>query len=292
MGDVSLDKLFSDHPRHWREHAYVYPVVSRRSKGVSIGVNLNPDTACNFDCIYCQVDRTGTPAVRRVDLDRLRTELDLMLGWVGDGALWREPPFDGVPAALRRVNDVAFSGDGEPTTYPKFAEAVRIVAEALGRHGLGAVKIVLITDASYLTKPAVREGLAIMDGHGGEIWAKLDAGTEAYYQLVNRPNFSLSHVIENIVDAARVRPVVIQSIWMRVHGEVPPGEEIEAFCDRLLEIVDAGGTLKLVQVYTTARQTAEDYVGALTDGELEGIAERVRERTHLPVETFPGIRQS
>ena len=151
------------------------------------------------------------------------------------------------------------------------------------------VKIVLITDASYLTRPAVREGLAMMDAHGGEIWAKLDAGTEEYYQLVNRPNVALSHVIENIVDAARVRPVVIQSIWMRVHGEAPPGEEIEAFCDRLLEIVDAGGALKLVQVYTTARQTAEDYVRALTDGELEGIAARVRRRTGIAVEVFGGV---
>ena len=79
MDERSLDILFSHHPRHWRENAYVYPVVSRRSRGVSIGVNLNPDAACNFDCIYCQVDRRTTPAVRRVDLDRLRTELELML---------------------------------------------------------------------------------------------------------------------------------------------------------------------------------------------------------------------
>src|SRR5437660_9313353 len=67
--------LFTQHSRHWRENRYVYPVISRRSKGLSIGVNLNPDTVCNFDCVYCCVDRTATPMVREVDLDLLAEEL-------------------------------------------------------------------------------------------------------------------------------------------------------------------------------------------------------------------------
>ncbi|MGB9625323.1 MAG: radical SAM protein, partial [Phycisphaerae bacterium] len=74
-----MKQAFASHARDWRQNYYVYPVLSRRAHGVSIGVNLNPDKACNFDCIYCQVDRTVPPAVRKVDVAVLRRELDEML---------------------------------------------------------------------------------------------------------------------------------------------------------------------------------------------------------------------
>src|ERR1041384_5902109 len=64
---MSFVPLFTQHSRSWRENRYVYPVVSRRSKGLSIGVNLNPDKVCNFDCIYCCVDRKTPPVWRDVD---------------------------------------------------------------------------------------------------------------------------------------------------------------------------------------------------------------------------------
>src|SRR4051812_33744144 len=112
--------LFTLHSRAWQANRYVYPVVSRRSKGLSIGVNLNPDKVCNFDCIYCCVDRTTPPVVRKVDLELLRGELDQMIGLAGSGELFTQPPFDQTPPHLQRINDVAFSGDGEPTSFPKF----------------------------------------------------------------------------------------------------------------------------------------------------------------------------
>ena len=45
-----------------------------------MGINLNPGKECNFDCIYCQVDRTIPPATRKVDLSRLAAEVDLLAG--------------------------------------------------------------------------------------------------------------------------------------------------------------------------------------------------------------------
>src|SRR6185369_1894251 len=123
---MSFVPLFTQHSRSWRDNRFVYPVISRRSKGLSIGVNLNPDQACNFDCVYCSVDRTtpaSAPTVRSVDLEGVRTELDHLLGLAVSGVIWNEPPFDRTPPELRRLNDVAFSGDGEPTSYPGFADA-------------------------------------------------------------------------------------------------------------------------------------------------------------------------
>jgi wyosine [tRNA(Phe)-imidazoG37] synthetase (radical SAM superfamily) len=286
-GDLRLAWL--SHGRKWREFQFVYPVISRRSGGLSVGINLNPDKACNFDCIYCQVDRTTPPTVRKVDLETLSAELGQLLDSAIDQSLFAEPPFDCVPPKQRVIRDIAFSGDGEPTTYPRFEEAVRIAADARRARGLDDAKLVLITDACYLTKPNVRAGLAILDENNGEIWAKLDAGTQGYYEQVNRPNYPLAHVMENIIDAARARPIVIQSLWMRVHGAPPPREEIEAYCDRLNEILGAGGKLKLIQLYTIARKTTEAYATPLTDAELDGIAGIVRERVRAEVATFYGV---
>jgi wyosine [tRNA(Phe)-imidazoG37] synthetase (radical SAM superfamily) len=201
--------------------------------------------------------------------------------------LFEEEPFRGVPAELRRLNDIAFSGDGEPTTYRNFDEIVSAVAELKRRHSLPGVKMVLITNASMFHRPAVERGLRILDENNGEVWAKLEAGTDAYYQLAERTKIPFQRVLENITGAAKVRPLVIQSLFMRIQGAAPPESEIDAFCDRLSEIVDTGGRLKLVQVYTVARPPAESFVTALTENELAAIAAKVRARG-LAAEVFGG----
>ncbi len=156
------------------------------------------------------------------------------------------------------------------------------------RHGLDDVKLVLITNASMFHRPHVEQGLAILDANQGEIWAKLDAGTDEYYQLVERTQIPFRQILDNITVAARVRPLVIQSLFMRIHGEPPPAAEQAAFCDRLNEITAAGGALKLVQVYTIARRPAENFVEPLSDAEVDALAALVRQRTGLSVAAYYG----
>ncbi len=148
--------------------------------------------------------------------------------------------------------------------------------------------MVLITNASRLHRPHVQRGLEILDRNRGEIWAKLDAGTEEYFRTVDRSPISLSRVLENIIQAARIRPLVIQSLWMRIRGEPPPGEEIQAFCQRLRDITAGGGRLSLIQVYTIARPPAESYVAPLSDDEVDRIAAVVGRETGLPAVAFYG----
>ena len=83
--------LHSLHSRTYEANRFVYPVLSRRSKGISIGVNLNPDKVCNFDCIYCQVDRRSESETKFVALDQLLGELDQMLQLVTSGELFSRP---------------------------------------------------------------------------------------------------------------------------------------------------------------------------------------------------------
>jgi wyosine [tRNA(Phe)-imidazoG37] synthetase (radical SAM superfamily) len=293
---AALQRAFAEHARTWREFVYIYPVISRRAKGLSIGVNLNPDKACNFDCVYCCVDRTAgataPPPVRKsVDLAELRGELDRMLDLVMDGAIWQAEPFASVPAPFRRVNDIAFSGDGEPTTYRHFDQAVQLVADAKQAHRLDKVKIVLVTNATVLDRPLVQRGLTLLDMHQGEIWAKLDAGTPEYYQQIDRAKVPLAKVLRNILDCGRLRPIVIQSLFLQLHGEPPPPREVEAYLDRLHELAQQGCRIKLVQLYTVARRTAEPWATALTNRQLDELAARFRARLpELRAETYYAAR--
>ena len=284
--------LFRDHSRRYEGNRFVYPVLSRRSGGLSLGVNLNPDKVCNFDCIYCQVDRTRQSETTFVEIDGLLAELEAAIEHVTSGEIWLSEKFHDTPAALRRLNDIAFSGDGEPTTYKNFDEIIAACADVKRRHGLDDVKLVLITNASMLHRPHVRRGLAMLDANQGEIWAKLEAGTDEYYQLVERTPIPFRQVLENIMAAAVLRPLVIQSLFMRISGQPPSPDELQAFCDRLSEITAAGGQIKLVQVYTVARRPAEDFVAPLSDGEVDAIVELVHATTGLTARAFYGVGEA
>lgn len=294
---MSTHQLHTDHQRRFAESRFVYPVLSRRSGGISIGVNLNPDKVCNFDCIYCQVDRTRQSETQFVEIDALLVELDRLLELVLSGELYETEQFCQVPPPLRRLNDIAFSGDGEPTTYRNFDEIIARCAELKQRHetrhrqiepDLPPVKMVLITNASMFHRPHVERGMAILDAHQGEIWAKLDAGSEDYYQRVERTVVPFRRILDNITAAARRRPLVIQSLFMRIDGEPPGLAEQAAFCDRLNEIVAAGGQIKLVQIYTVARPPAESCVTPLADEEVDQLAALVLQRTGLETAAFYG----
>jgi wyosine [tRNA(Phe)-imidazoG37] synthetase (radical SAM superfamily) len=288
-GDEARDKLaeaWHRHERRWKDACFVYPVVSRRSRGVSIGINLNPDMSCNFNCIYCQVNRNLPVRVQKVDLETLEKELDAILRAESDGSLYEADPFNILAPHERGVRDVAFSGNGEPTAFPGFEEAIRIAADMRRRFRLDAGKLTLLTNASYLDKTSVRAALALMDDNNGEIWAKLDAGTDLYYRKVNRSAVLFDQILENILGAARLRPLVIQSLWFRICGVPPPPGEIDAYCCRLDNLISAGGQIKGVQLYTIARDPAEAYASPLSNDELDRIALTVRNRVAVPVESF------
>jgi wyosine [tRNA(Phe)-imidazoG37] synthetase (radical SAM superfamily) len=285
---------FAAHSRGFAANRYVYPVLSRRAGGISVGVNLNSDQFCNFDCIYCQIDR-ATPSEKKgtdsepVDLTRLAEELDLMLDQAVSGEIFQGPRFRDTPPPLRRLNDVALSGDGEPTACPNFDRAVEACADALHRRKLHDVKLVLITNATLFHRPRVRQALQTLDVSNGEIWAKLDAGTEDYYRQVDRSSVPWRRVLDNLREAALARPIVIQSLFLHIHADPPSSAELEAYCDRLQEIVAAGGHIKLVQIHTLARPPAELWATAMSDAEVDAIVEMVRGRTGLPVAGFYGI---
>ncbi|MDX2225744.1 MAG: radical SAM protein [Verrucomicrobiae bacterium] len=279
---------FADHRRVYQDFLYVYPVVSRRSRGVSLGINLNPDKICNFDCVYCEVDRITPARTNTVDHAILDRELRSLLEIWKSGALFDHAPFNATPPSLRRLNDIALSGDGEPTSYGRFDEVMELIVRIKVDHALTDAKIVLITDAAGLDRRAVMAGLALMDRHQGEIWAKLDAGTADYYRRVNRSAIGFDRILKNILLTAQVRPLFIQTLFLQLNGEAPSPGEIAAYCARLTDLVREGAKLSGVQIYTVARPTPEAWATALPEPLLQQIADSVRSATGLPVESFAG----
>jgi len=285
--DLSVTR---DHGRQWRGFTYVYPVVSRRAGGVSVGVNLNLDKRCNFRCVYCQVDRRARPArtERRrgrhapIDLPLLDSELRDALGQVISGRLWREKRFATTPPEMRRLNDVAFSGNGEPTCLPDFDKAVAVAAGVKARLALGDVKLIVITNAALLDQPQFLRAIPILQQSNGEIWAKLDAGTEERFRRINRPRgrATLGDICRNIAAAARQAPVAIQTLLFALNGRPPADAEIAAYCRRISDMLEAGAQITQVQLHTIARPPTKRNVRWLTDDQMDAIATTVR--TALP----------
>jgi wyosine [tRNA(Phe)-imidazoG37] synthetase (radical SAM superfamily) len=275
-----------NHHRSFADFAFVYPVISRRSRGLSLGINLNPNKRCNFDCIYCEVDRLKPGQAGEINVPQMRAELTALIRLAKSGELGRQPKFLEAAELTRDIRDLAFSGDGEPTMIHHFAECVQAVAEIKRAEALDTTQIVLITDAAGLDKTDVKRGLEIMDANQGEIWGKLDAGTEAYYRQVNRSFIRFDRILKNLLETARVRPIVIQTLLLRVRQEMMPPEELAVYCQRLIDLVKQGGQIKEVHAYTVARPTPETYATRLEPQALHALAEQIRQATGLKVSEF------
>ena len=268
----------------------MYPVVSRRSAGLSLGVNLSPTGWCNFACAYCQIlaKLEGQPknSELRVDFRLLESELREMVALVAGGELFQDELFRQTPSDKRVLRDIAFSGNGEPTLSPQFPEAVRRVAAVRTECCPPSTKIVLITNGTRLNLPTVREACRILHENNGEIWAKLDAGTEEYFRTVSRSTVPLERILSNLASSAREFPIVVQSCFLSLHGIAPSLEELRTYTARLREITDGGGVIQRVQLYTVARKTPEPWAQPLSDEKINEIAETVRRETGLIVEAF------
>ncbi|MDR3110388.1 MAG: radical SAM protein [Planctomycetaceae bacterium] len=286
----TIKSAIQHHPRQFGLMRYVYPVVSRRSGGVSIGINLTPDGTCQFSCVYCQVlaeaGRSYKQFNETIDLQRLDDELRQVVTVVLNGSLFADGSlFAGIDRGIR-LNDFAFSGDGEPTMSPMFTAAVERAAAVRTELCSDDVRLVLITNATRLCNADVVVGLERLTKSNGEIWAKLDAGTEHHYKYVSRSHVPFATIIKNITETAKHFPLVIQTCLFATNNESPDKKEIEAYIKQIKGIVANGGKILRLQLYTVARKTPEPQVTPLDNEVLDKIAEQVRNETGIKTEAF------
>jgi wyosine [tRNA(Phe)-imidazoG37] synthetase (radical SAM superfamily) len=272
-------------PRDFLDNRFVYAVVSPRARGLSVGINMNPDKACNFDCVYCEVDRSEPALAAKLDVGVMTTELGRTLERVQSGRIREWAHYRNLPDELLKLRHVALSGDGEPTLCPNFVEAVEAVIHLRARGQLPFFKLVLITNATFLDRLEVIEGLRRFTPRD-EVWAKLEAGTQNYMARVNRSDFTIEKILTNILHLARQRPVIIQSLFPAIDDQGPSAGEIEAYAQRLKDLKDAGAQIPLVQIYSATRPTPHSECGHLPLKTLSAIAQRVREVSGLKAELF------
>ncbi len=272
-------------PRDFFGRRFVYLTVSARARGLSVGVNVNPDRLCNFDCVYCEVDRRTPPPAGVLDVAAMAAELQDTLSLVASGRIQSHPAYHTLPKELLTLRHVALSGDGEPTISPHFGDALEAVVHVRARGSFPFFKIVLITNGTGLDQPAVLHGLRLFTERD-EVWAKLDAGTQEYMERINAPQVPLKTVLANILALARQRPVIIQSMFSTLHGQGPTNAEVEAYLARLRELKAAGANIPLVQVYSPTRPMARDECGHLPLRQLSEIAKLIRTTTGLTAEVF------
>jgi wyosine [tRNA(Phe)-imidazoG37] synthetase (radical SAM superfamily) len=195
------------------------------------------------------------------------------------------PAFRTVPPGLLQLRHVTLSGDGEPTLASNFREIVEASVHLRALRRFPFFKLVLITNASGLDQPQVQQGLKLLT-KDDEVWAKLDGGTTAYLQKVNHPVVVIEKLLHNILTLARQRPVVIQSLFFALNGDVPSEEEIQQYALRLKELKEGGAQIPLVQIYSATRPHFNSRCSHLSLQMLSHIAKTVRLVSGLEAEVF------
>jgi wyosine [tRNA(Phe)-imidazoG37] synthetase (radical SAM superfamily) len=261
-----------DHSREAAGMRYVYPVVSRRAGGISIGINLNPNNACNWRCVYCQVPdlkRGGPPPI---DLGLLAAELDEFLRRAASADFLREL----APEGARRIVDVAFSGNGEPTSAPEFGAALELVAQALQRRGLaGRVKIRLITNGSLVDRVRVRAALARLGQLGGEVWFKVDAATPAAAQRINGVRLNPETVRRRLRLCGGLVETWVQTCVFSRDGAPPAAAEVAAYLDLLAGVRDAVAGVLVYGLARPSLQPEAGRLGRLPQAWLDELAQKI-----------------
>ncbi len=251
-----------DHSRDVAGMTYVYPVVSRRAEGVSIGINLNPNNACNWRCIYCQVPELKRGTAPVIDLARLEVELRTFLHEILHGDFMQAQ----VPPEARRINDIAFSGNGEPTSAREFEQAVELIGRVKADYDLPeTLKLVLITNGSLIERPGVQAGLRRMAALNGEVWFKLDSVTREGRRSINNTSMSLKQVRENLALATSLCPTWLQTCVFQMDGLPPTQLESDAYLTFIEKFLQGGGLLKGVLLYGLARPSLQPEAPRLTN---------------------------
>ena len=273
------------YPRDFLDNRFVYVTVSPRAHGLSVGINMNPDRFCNFDCVYCEVSRDTPSVEKKLDVPVMAAELEKTLRLVCSGHIHNEARYRRLTPDLLQLRHVALSGDGEPTLSPDFAEAIQAVVHVRTRRSHPFFKLVLLTNGTWLDLRTVQESLAFFTGED-EIWIKLDAGTQAYMDRINKSEISLEKVLQNTLALGKRRSIVIQSLFAMIGGQEPPPEEIDQYIHRLNELKDGGARISLVQIYSATRPMAQPNCGHLPLSSLSFISRRIRVETGLRAEVF------
>lgn len=242
-------------------HSTIFGPIHSRRLGSSLGVNLSPNDGkvCSFDCVYCEAGynsqgagTTGLP--RREDVSR---ELEMKL--------------KSMIEAGEHLDVITFSGNGEPTLHPQFAEIIDDTI-ALRDKYFPQVKISVLCNSTRLGDESVVAALRKVDNN----ILKLDSAITSTMRLIDQPaspSFTSEGVIEQIAQFSG--QCVVQTMFLR--GEHDGKnidnttiEEVEALIKAYKRI-----SPRQVMIYSIDRKTPEQQLEKVTREELEAIASQM-----------------
>jgi len=265
----------TDHSRDNVGLTYIYPVVSRRAGGVSVGINLNPNNACNWRCIYCQVPELKRGAAPVIDLIRLEKELYTFLREILYGSFMQEQ----VTPSARRIRDISLSGNGEPTSAKEFEQVIELIGKVkYDFDSLKELKLVLITNGSLIDRSNVQAGLRRLAKLNGEVWFKLDSVTREGRQHINNTRMSSRRLRNNLQLAASLCPTWLQTCVFKTDGKPPTKIETSAYLEFIEKLLREGVPLKGVFLYGLARSSMQPEAPRLTkvtQGWMESFGRKI-----------------
>ena len=261
-----------DHSRELSGLKYIYSVISRRAGGLSIGINLNVNNACNWQCIYCEIPNLTRGSPPPIELDVLENELRLFLHDIIHGDYMQK----NVAIEDRHLKDIAFSGNGEPTSAAEFPQVILIVKKILQEFDLlQKIKIRLITNGSLMHEASVLKSIEMLEEINGEVWFKVDAATEETIKTINQVNLKPNQILERLLNTANICPTFVQTCIFMINGKSPDDKDIDAY----IELINkAKKIIKGVHLYGLARPSLQPRAGDLgriSEEELKNIAKKL-----------------
>jgi wyosine [tRNA(Phe)-imidazoG37] synthetase (radical SAM superfamily) len=271
----------TNHDRNIFQGKYIYPVVSRRAGGLSLGINLNTNNACNWQCIYCEVPNLVRGKPEPINLQELESELDYWLDQIINKSFLSQ-----YTKSKTEFKDIAFSGNGEPTASKQFKDVIGILIKKINEYKLDKKIIIrLITNGSYMANPVIQESLSLISNFNREIWFKIDGVKEYDIQTVNQVNLSLATIKKNLEAALNNGPTVIQTCFFKLNEKLPSLESLGAYIN-FLKLYE--NKVKGIHLYSLARlseQPSQNKLTRLTKSELEVIASKIKV-LNIPVHIF------
>jgi len=247
----------------------IYGPVASRRLGPSLGINLLPFDykVCTYNCVYCQYGPTklcGYTSVPR-DSERLPSPTDV------------EESLRAVLELYPDVNYITFSGNGEATLHPHFANIVDRVMMVRDKLSPRA-KVAILSNSASLTDPKIRQALMQLD----RPIMKLDAGTSKIFQRINRPHpeIRFEDVAKALIDLDHPN-MTIQSMFFSGEPNNISDENIETWAELIGKIRP-----NEVQMYTVQRPPAESSVFTLAEPILSKMAERAEMISGIPIRVY------
>jgi wyosine [tRNA(Phe)-imidazoG37] synthetase (radical SAM superfamily) len=267
----------SQHDRDIAGLKYIYPVMSRRAGGLSIGINFNPNNACNWRCIYCQVPDLKAGNAPEMDFSLLKTELRFFLDYVLNGDFYTQY---NVVAEQQTIKDIAISGNGEPTSLKDFARAIQTIGDIANEFGVFSTShFVLISNGSLLHQATVQAGLVALNHFHGELWFKLDSASEVGRKLINNTGQSQQKLLQNLAIASRLCQTKLQTCMLHYQQRVWTSAEKQAYLHLLSTFPEQHISIKEILLYSIARESYQAEAAELQKVdfiEMSAFADEIR----------------